>query len=271
MVPPCGQQNTLQNNSAVTDNENCNTFTAYVRGIVEGSDMHIMLDTGSSISFISENIRMSLPSLNRRPLKKDFVLSKSVTGQHLDTLGTVNIALRLGSLNLQHEVQVIRNVSQTIILGWDFLQQHFAVLDLGRGLCHLHNQDLPLLSTTEMTPDSCSAHVTECTTIPPHCEMHCAVKLMPVAAHLCTPTGYNGLLEPYHTDLDGVAVARTLARADNGFTVVRVMNPTNTPIVLQPGMQLGQFTPVTDNEISTAAPTVCQVSAPPPTSPQSLT
>ena len=93
MVPPCGQQNTLQNNSAVTDNENCNTFTAYVRGIVEGSDMHIMLDTGSSISFISENIRMSLPSLNRRPLKKDFVLSKSVTGQHLDTLGTVNIAL----------------------------------------------------------------------------------------------------------------------------------------------------------------------------------
>src|SRR4029434_10727782 len=74
---------------------------------------------------------------------------------------------RLGSLNLQHEVQVIRNVSQTIILGWDFLQQHFAVLDLGRGLCHLHNQDLPLLSTTEMTPDSCSAHVTECTAIPP--------------------------------------------------------------------------------------------------------
>lgn len=150
------------------------------------------------------------------------------------------------------------------------LQQHCAVLDLGRGLCHLHNQDLPLLKTTEMTPDSCSAHVTECTTIPPHCEMHCAVKLMPVAAHLCTPTGYNGLLEPYHTDLDGVTVARTLARADNGFTVVRVLNPTNTPIVLQPGMQLGQFTPVTDNEISTAAPTVCQVSAPPPTSPQSL-
>lgn len=269
MVPPCGRQNILPQNDVTTDNDNCNTFAAYIRGIVEGSDMHIMLDTGSSISFISENIKMSLPSLNRRPLKKDFILSKSVTGQNLDTLGTVNVVLRLGSLDLQHEVQVIRNVGQTIILGLDFLQQHDAVLDLGRGLCHLHNEALPLLRTTEMKPENCTVLITECTTIPPNCEMHCTAKLIPTVAHLCTPTGYNGLLEPYHTDLDGVAVARTLARADSGFTVVRVMNPTSTPIVLQPGMQLGQFTPVTDNEISTAASKVCQVSATPSMSPQS--
>lgn len=271
MAPPCVEKNAQHIDPTVTNNDN---FTAYIRGIVEGTDMHILLDTGSSISCISESVRMSLPSLNRRPLKKNLILSKSVTGHSLDTLGTVNIALQLGSLNLQHEVQVIRNVGQTILLGWDFLQQHNAVLDLGIGICRLHSHNLPLLCTTELIPGSCSALVAECTTVPPYCEMHCAVKLIPPTANLCTPAEYNGLLEPYQMDLDGIAVARTLARVNEGFTVARVMNPTNSPIVLQPGMQLGQFTPITDDDISPDdicpdTPSVCQVSTP-SVSPQSL-
>lgn len=262
MVPPCGGQNSHRKDA-----------TAYIRGTVEGTDMHILLDTGSSISFISENVRMAIPSLNRRPINKNLILSKSVTGQSLDTLGTVNISLRLGPLHLQHEVQVIRNVSQNMILGWDFLQQQGAVLDLGIGVCRLHSHSLPLLCATDMVPDSCTALVAECTTIPPYCEMHCAVKLTPPTANLTVPAEYSGLLEPYPTDLNGLAVARTLAKANEGFTVARVLNPTNSPIELHPGMQLGQFTPTTEddistdtqpteNDISTSAPTVCQVSTP---------
>ena len=136
------------------------------------------------------------------------------------------------------------------------------LLDLGRGLCHLHNQDSPLLCTTDMTPDSCAALISECTTTPPFWEAHCTVKLIPSAANLYAPHGDSGLLEPYQMDWDGTAVAHTLPRADSGLTVVCVMTPTNTPIGLQPGMQLGQFIPVSDNEICTDTPSVCQVTAP---------
>ncbi len=105
-------------------------FTSYVNGIVEGTDMHIMLDTGSIISFISEETKMSIPSLAKRPIKK-FIMSQAVS---LDTLGMVDSTFKLGSQTLQHEVQVIRNVSQGFILGFDFLTPHSVILDMERGL-----------------------------------------------------------------------------------------------------------------------------------------
>lgn len=42
-------------------------LTSYVNGIVEGTDMHIMLDSGATISFISEDTKTSIPSLAKRP------------------------------------------------------------------------------------------------------------------------------------------------------------------------------------------------------------
>ncbi len=100
-------------------------FTFYVNGIVEGADMHIMLDSGATISFISEDTKMSIPSLAKRPIKKKFIMSQAVTGQSLDTLGMIDITFKLGSQTLQHEVQVIRNVTQGFILGLDFLMVLF--------------------------------------------------------------------------------------------------------------------------------------------------
>ena len=50
-------------------------FTSYVHGNVEGTDMNIMLDTGSSISCISEETKMLIPSLAKRPIKKTRVMS----------------------------------------------------------------------------------------------------------------------------------------------------------------------------------------------------
>lgn len=36
-------------------------FTSYANGICEGSDMHFMLDSGSTISFISEETKCKFP------------------------------------------------------------------------------------------------------------------------------------------------------------------------------------------------------------------
>ena len=142
------------------------------------------------------------------------------------------------------------------------------LLDLGGGLCHLPNQDSTLLCTTDMTPDSCAALISECTTTPPFWEAHCTVKLIPSAANLYAPHGDSGLLEPYQMDWDGTAVAHTHTPKSRQWPhcCVCVMTPTNTPIGLQPGMQSGQFIPVSDNEICTDTPSVCQVTTPSVTS-----
>lgn len=88
-----------------------------------------MLDTGASISFLSEDTIMSRPSLDKRPIKKKFVIPQVVTCQNLDTLGMLDITFRLGGQILQHEVQVFRNVTQGFILGLDSLISQGVGLD----------------------------------------------------------------------------------------------------------------------------------------------
>lgn len=249
-------------------------LTSYVNGIVEGTDMHIMLDSGATISFISEHTKMSIPSLAKRPINKKYIMSQAVTGQGLDTLGMIDITFRLGSQTLQHEVQVIRNVTQGFILGLDFLIPQGVILDMGRGLCYLGDDILPLLSKSELAPASCTAQLMENTTIPPRCEIICKVALIPPITGLGIPLSYSGYLEPRQLEMDGISVARTLSTAVNGCTVTRIINPTPGPMVLYSGMQLGQFTPVSDTEISQDSAPVCKVSTcptPPPGLPPNVT
>ncbi len=40
------------------------------------------------------------------------------------------------------------------------------------------------------------------------------------------------------------------------------MNPTNSPFVLQPGMQLGEFTPISSDDVVEHSDVVCNVSTP---------
>ena len=225
--------------------------------------MNIMLDTGSSISFISEETKMSIPSLAKRPIKKKFVMSQAVTGQSLDTLGMVDITFSLGSHTLQQEVQVIRNVSQGFILGFDFLTPHRVILDMGRGLCYLGDDVLPLLKKSSLVPAVCTAQMMENTTIPPCSEFICKVALISPVITAGIPNCYSGYLEPRQLELDGIAVARTLSTVENGCTVVRIINPTHGPMVLYSGMQLGQFTPVSNTEVILDSAPVCKVSTAP--------
>lgn len=145
--------------SPLTETENTEAtvskdFTSYLSGIVEGTDMHIKLDSGATISFISEDTKMAMFSLAKRPIKKKFIMSQAVTGQSLDTIGMIDITFKLGSQTLQREVQVIRNVTQGFILGLDFLTPHGVILDMGRRLCYLGDDVLPLRRKSELAPAS---------------------------------------------------------------------------------------------------------------------
>lgn len=82
---------------------------------------------------------MSIPSLAKKPIQKSFLLAKSVTGDYLDTLGMLPITIRLGEEVFSHDVQVVRNATQPVILGWDFLSKHHAVVDLRENNLKLWN------------------------------------------------------------------------------------------------------------------------------------
>lgn len=78
----------------------------YVRGVIEGVEIQILVDSGSIVSLMSANFRMSIPTLRNRPLKKDYVSARAVNGQMLDTLGTSEsvVAVKVCTPNAAHLV-----------------------------------------------------------------------------------------------------------------------------------------------------------------------
>lgn len=98
---------------------------------------------------------------------------------------------------------------------------------MGRGLCYLGDEVLPLLRKSDLAPASCTAQIMENTTVPPRCEMICKVALIPPVIYAGLLGSYSGCLEPRQPELDGIAVACTLSTAENGCTVARIINPTH--------------------------------------------
>ncbi len=115
-------------------------------------------DSGSDVSLISEDFSISIPSLRTKPMQSPDLFPSAVNGTYLDNLGTLPMTIRLGSEVFIHTVQVVRNVTQPVMLGWDFLFAHHAVLDLRKGILKIGNcTTVPLLGATETAPLSCNA------------------------------------------------------------------------------------------------------------------
>lgn len=70
--------------------------TRYVMTVIENIATKVYLDTGSDISLISEDFRMSIPSLKTKHMQRSELLPRAVTGDYLDILGTLPLTIRLG-------------------------------------------------------------------------------------------------------------------------------------------------------------------------------
>lgn len=91
--------------------------TAYVKGLVEGADVNVLMDPGSNVSLISEEFRMSLPALRKRVLSVRYTFARTVNGQLFDTLGTVTLPIWLGEGYWEQTVHVVWGATQAILLG----------------------------------------------------------------------------------------------------------------------------------------------------------
>lgn len=223
--------------------------TSFVRGVVEGAEVPMLVDSGASVSLISADFRMSVPALQNRPLKKNFIDSRAVNGQMLDTLGTMAITFRLGQSCWQHTFYVVRESTQCVLLGLDFLTLNHALLDLGRGVLQLWDVSVPLLRGGELVPSCCNVSLADVTIIPPLSEA-----LVPV--NILTPVGpgrpaadFDGYLEPNIPETTGLVVARTVNSVKDGVTSARILNPTGEAVELKRGLHLGEFYPVGENDI----------------------
>ena len=224
--------------------------TAYVKGLIEGVDVTVLIDSGSSISLISEELRMSIPTLRKRVLDTQFNVAHTLCGQTLDTVGTVTLDIQLGGVYWEKTVHVVRGATQPILLGFDFMLQSHAVMDVGGAVLHLgHDIRVPLMKATEFIPECCNISLSVDATVPPFSEMIVPAQIdFPHTARLPLPC-YMGYVEPDIRDQTGLVVARTVAPVKDGVTVARLLNPTSKELKLYPGSHLGVFHHVNESDV----------------------
>uniref|UniRef100_A0AAV2MQ11 Reverse transcriptase n=1 Tax=Knipowitschia caucasica TaxID=637954 RepID=A0AAV2MQ11_KNICA len=236
--------------------------TAYVRGVIEGVEASVLVDSGASVSLISSDFRMAVPTLRGRPLKKDFIGSRAVNGQTLDTLGTVDVSLHLGRASWRHTFHVLRESTQAVLLGLDFLAVNRALLDLGRGVLEIGDTCLPLLYQAQLVPECCNVSLADGVIIPPLSEALVPVHVRPPGGANRPVTDFEGYLEPNVPDSAGLVVAHTMANVKNGVTVARVLNPSGKAVELKQGLHIGEFYPIHEVGAPSVVPTSNKSSVP---------
>ena len=208
---------------------------------IGSTEIPALIDTGASMSLIDERLRSSLPSLSSRPYLSLPIPVKAVSGEVVDTFGSILVDFSSNSSQFSFHFQVARGIHPPIILGWDFLSAHHAMLDLDQGFLSLSSCTLPLMGLNLTVPLVVSAVVDAEVVIPPWSE---SVLPIPLCRDSCDsfPPNVDGVLAPSN-ELP-VIVACTLASVVDGTIPVRVANPTSSSITLYPGMPLGEFHPL---------------------------
>ena len=234
--------------------------------LIEGTPVLALLDTGSDISIVSDDFRMQVPSLRKKPVTKQFLNTQSVTGQRMDTLGTIPITITVGSFTTSHVVQVVRGVNRQFLLGWDFFCSHKAKIDIEHAMLTVANHSCPLVSFPRDSPICCNVWVSSPVTLPSLSESHISVTLESPVHGYITDT-HAGIFEPDYCPRDlTLAMARTLSHVHTGQTLVRVMNPNKHNVTLHPGTRIGQFYSVANDSqseysIPHGSPSVSEVSS----------
>lgn len=221
------------------DSQPDDSVSSNILAIVEGIEVCTLIDSGSFVCIVSEDFRNSHPALKKRPMSASSMPARSVDGQRLDILGKLTIGIRLGKQVWQQEFEVLRGACQPVILGWDFLSKHHALLDLKNRILQLWDMKIPLLPKGFEVAACCNVSVLASTKIPALSETlitACVSAATPVSP---MPTDYCGVLMP--NPACDIIVAHSLSEVQNGMTVVRVLNPSRDDIELHSGQHLGEF------------------------------
>ena len=99
-----------------------------MKGKIAGVSTEIMLDSGSSVSLLRQEIVLGLKGITRRhpPQKLRLV---TASGESLPIMDYVEAPVVLGNTEMKHYFVVVKDLITPVILGVDFLQDKGLVLD----------------------------------------------------------------------------------------------------------------------------------------------
>jgi len=209
-----------------------------------------LLDTGASKSAVSDRWLQQL-GLKPRPLSvEETSLMYCADGREVNIIGKVTLDIKIKGLIIQYDFAVIRNLSQNIICGMDFLNDTHAHIDCANNTVTLCDDLLAVKFLTNMRTARNLVRVSK----------HCVLQPMSetVVPAFVTNSNFNGknvhdcfLLEALPAQEDRpFLVARSLNIPRDRQVVCRVLNPTNDIVRLRKRQPIAQLEKIDQQNIT---------------------
>ena len=96
---------------------------------MDGISTEIMLDSGSSVSLLSQDTAVQVTGAIAQPLPQ--IQLQTASGESLPIIDYVSVDVQIGKMKtpVRHNFIIVSSLIAPIILGIDFFQQHNLVLD----------------------------------------------------------------------------------------------------------------------------------------------
>jgi len=218
----------------------------------------VLVDTGAAITVISEQFFADVLRANFAIQTCEKIGSiKTADGTKVPVIGAVRFPLLLGDSEYSCEATIVPGLAYSIVLGRDFLHYNCAVIDVkgcfvtfnGSNVVNFLKGNRPLMFSDILTITSYVIDANSETIIPARLE-----KLLP------EPT--VGVIEASTklSDRYQLHAAASLSLPDSDAMVsLRILNPTDSPVLLHKGTSVGLFSEIApDDTVLSLEPTDCE-------------
>ena len=215
----------------------------YVPGLVETRNVDWLVDTGCTVTLISDRVFRQIPEDNRPELLPPTKLLSSADGTRLKALGETVINITVGQKTVPHR-SVIAEISNDGLLGMDFLKEHEFHIDFKRNQLSCGDESIEAYCR-EGRCQACRVAVAEHSVIPANSRTLItgrAAKPLAFGTWLMEPSKKSPGNQP-------ILMARTLVQGRGRSLAVEVLNPTPEDVCLYKNTTLGVVVRLPQQEI----------------------
>ena len=220
---------------------------AYVSGKIQGLNLSLLVDSGSSATIINPSVYQKIPITSRPRLETASTSMTTASGDKLKCEGKGKFTLEIDDRKIEHTVWVAE-IEGNGILGYDFLSQHDCCLNLRKGELLFGEFPSSPYDDDEFDQVKCCRIATNLDMVlPPESEV-----LIP-AHFVDKPSLLNcGVVEPtfeFDEKYDEVLMAKSVVDTNAEDVVIRVLNPSDEVQRIYKNMIIATCEPISESEI----------------------
>ncbi len=152
--------NTSHANCPVSSSDLRKTYYLTVSGEVQGVNSRILIDTGSAITAINQELWDTIKTISSTKIQQSlFTDVRTASGEIVTVWGASDMNFNLGNSKHTFKTHVVPKLNYAAIIGKDFLQQNDCVIDFKSGYLKISRDNIvPFLTSTSENSIQTIAH-----------------------------------------------------------------------------------------------------------------